>query len=352
MKAHLFYLLGLAAASTQAADLSACQTIADNTSRLACYDNLAQQAAPATTAAPAVNTAGVVATPTQTPEPVPAQESKTYAAQTFSQRWELDKADKSGIFNIKPYQPVYLMPIAWRQNINNSPCSPNPKNCSHRPDQGYKNLEATFQLSLKTKMLEDAFGSNIDLWAGYTQQSYWQVYDDINSSPFRETDFQPEMWATLPVDMGPEWLKLRMVNLGLVHQSNGQTDPLSRSWNRVYASFGLTSGDLSVIVKPWWKIPENSADDNNPDMSDYAGRMETLLIYPWNKQLFTLTWRNNLAFNHDTPNRSFLQLDWAFPLAGKLNGYVQLFNGWGSSLQNYNFYNSGAAIGVSLVNWQ
>ncbi|WP_374220718.1 hypothetical protein [Deefgea sp. CFH1-16] len=31
---------------------------------------------------------------------------------------------------------------------------------------------------------------------------------------------------------------------------------------------------------------------------------------------------------------------------------MQAFNGWGDSLQNYNFHNSGAAIGVSLVEWR
>ncbi|MBM5574176.1 hypothetical protein GKO28_07540 [Deefgea sp. CFH1-16] len=47
-----------------------------------------------------------------------------------------------------------------------------------------------------------------------------------------------------------------------------------------------------------------------------------------------------------------MQLEWAFPITGKLHGYVQAFNGWGDSLQNYNFHNSGAAIGVSLVEWR
>jgi outer membrane phospholipase A len=134
--------------------------------------------------------------------------------------------------------------------------------------------DAKFQISAKTKLWQDIFDTPLDLWAAYTQQTYWQVYDGKNSRPFRETDFQPEAWLTLPLRVGPEGLQWRMLNLGLSHQSNGQNDPLSRSWNRVYATFGLAAGDLSVLIKPWWRLPESGSSDNNADVGDYAGRLE------------------------------------------------------------------------------
>ncbi|QKJ66154.1 phospholipase A [Deefgea piscis] len=348
MKAILSLAALLAAASAQATDLAACQQIADNQNRLACYDQLAKQ--PSQQPSVVEPIAAIPVAPAATTLATPAQPVST--AETFSQRWELSAQDQDGVFNIKPYQPVYILPVSWRKRVNNDPCSPNPLNCSHRGDQDYGKVETKFQLSFKTKLVQDAFGSDVDVWGAYTQQSYWQAYDSQNSSPFRETDYQPELWATFPVQAGPEWLKLRMINLGAMHQSNGQTNPLSRSWNRLYASFGLTSGDVSVLIKPWWRVPEPASTDNNPDISDYVGRVETVVVYPWQNHVFSLTWRNNLKFGSGTPNRSNIQLEWAFPITGKLHGYVQAFNGWGDSLQNYNFHNSGAAIGVSLVEWR
>jgi hypothetical protein len=151
----------------------------------------------------------------------------------------------------------------WRKNTNPNPCSPNPQNCASGQD-AYMHGDAKFQISAKTKLWQDIFDSPLDLWAAYTQQTYWQVYDGKNSRPFRETDFQPEAWLTLPLRVGPEGLQWRMLNLGISHQSNGQNDPLSRSWNRVYATFGLAAGDLSVLIKPWWRLPETGSPTTMP----------------------------------------------------------------------------------------
>lgn len=351
MKA-IICLAGLVVGAAQAADLAVCKQIGDSSQRLACYDRLASEGT-ATENSPDTPMTAQVATPV-VPAPVPSevQTSVASAGDALSRRWELDKADQNGVFTIQPHQPVYFMPLSWRENVNRQPCSANPRNCAKRSADSFKNVEAKFQLSFKTKLWQDALGSDIDVWGAYTQQSYWQVYDQAASAPFRETDYQPEVWATLPLALGPDWLRLRMLNVGLVHQSNGQTVPLSRSWNRLYASVGLSSGDLSMILKPWWRLPEDAADDDNPDISDYSGRMETQLFYPIGSHQLSLTWRNNLKFNSSVPNRSYWLLEWAFPLAGQLHGYVQAFDGYGDSLQSYNFKNRGVAVGVSLVNWQ
>lgn len=332
-----------------AADPSECRAIADKEARLACYDAAVGRADAVPTPAPAPAAAAAPATDKR--QLFAADED---APQTFAQRWELDPDSKDGVFKIKPYEPVYVLPASWRQHVNNRPCSSNPINCvpPSSPDPGYGHTEIKFQLSFKTKVWQDMFGSQADLWAAYTQQSYWQAYDKTNSSPFRETDYQPETWVTVPVALGPDWFQLRMVNLGLVHQSNGQTNPLSRSWNRGYVAFGFTSGELSLLVKPWWRFKESLPDDNNPDITDYVGRMEVRAVYPWRNHVFSATLRNNLRSTPEIPNRTYIQTDWAFPLYGKLHGYVQAFYGYGESLQNYNFRNAGVGIGVSLVEWR
>lgn len=63
----------------------------------------------------------------------------------------------------------------------------------------------------------------------------------------------------------------RMLNLGLVHQSNGRDNPLSRSRNRLYLEGGFKlTHRLSVLVRPWWRIPASDQEDDNPDIEIYG----------------------------------------------------------------------------------
>ncbi len=363
-RARLATLAALVVLPAAAAASEACRGIAVDAERLACYDRAAERAAPPATpaaVAPVVAAPGLAEAPGApaataqtkvTPAPTGWFEADNFKPQTFVERWQLEPAAKDGLFKVKPYQPVYVLPASWRRNVNESPCSPNPANCAPGAGAGDRHTEAKFQLSLKTKALENIFDSQVDLWAAYTQQSFWQVYDADNSRPFRETNYQPEAWLTFPLKVGPDWLQWRMFNLGIVHNSNGQSDPLSRSWNRVYATFGLTSGDLSLFIKPWWRISESASTDNNPDISDYAGRIELQAVYPWRAHVFSARLQNNLKFGSSTPSRTSVQADWAFPLWGDLHGYVQGFAGYADSMQNYNFRNAGIGIGVSLVEWR
>lgn len=54
--------------------------------------------------------------------------------------------------------------------------------------------ELKFQVSLKTKAAQNLFGTDADLWLGYTQMSHWQVYNENNSRPFRAHDYEPEIF--------------------------------------------------------------------------------------------------------------------------------------------------------------
>ena len=48
--------------------------------------------------------------------------------------------------------------------------------------------EAVFQISAKHRL----FGSRF--YFAYTQISFWQAYDHYNSAPFRETNYNPEIF--------------------------------------------------------------------------------------------------------------------------------------------------------------
>jgi outer membrane phospholipase A len=69
--------------------------------------------------------------------------------------------------------------------------------------------------------------------------------------------------------------------------------------------------------------PGDRESDNNADVGDYAGRLEVQAVLPYGANVFSATARNNLKNSSNTPSRTSVQADWAFPLYGQLHGYVQ-----------------------------
>jgi phospholipase A1 len=207
--------------------------------------------------------------------------------------------------------------------------------------------EVKFQLTLQTKLADDLFGANGDLWFGYTQVSFWQLFNGEISAPFRETNYEPEGYVSFLTGYDLFGLKLRSLNLGLVHQSNGRAEPLSRSWNRVFADFQLTRGDFAMSFKPWVRIKEDAAEDNNPDIENYLGRYELRLFYNWRGQVFSAMLRNVL----DSEQRLNAELSWSFPIVRRLRGLVQWYNGYGENLIDYNFNTHRIGVGVLLTDW-
>ncbi len=140
-------------------------------------------------------------------------------------RWELAKDSKLGVFQLRGYKPLYLLPAFWTSRVNETPSSPNPDNTVTEP-QALQDIEAKFQLSFKTKFAENVFGDNGDIWGAYTQSSRWQVYNGEESRPFRETNYEPEVMLVFRNNYRIAGWKGRMAGIGINHQSNGRGDPL------------------------------------------------------------------------------------------------------------------------------
>lgn len=325
------WLLFLVVGTGHAADpgaLAACAGMPDDRVRLACYDRLSTQL------------------PAPEPQPVPATAAVQPPAspgpgrgQSFlSRHWELDDADKRGAFRFRPHNDNYLLLASMNSSPNGAPFRPTSP-LSTRSPVGIDHTELMFQLGFKSKLIERAAGSSGDLWFGYTQQSYWQAYNAQASRPFRETNYQPELMAVLPVDLELAGLRARFVSLGLVHQSNGQSGAQSRSWNRVYAQLGAERGALALTARVWRRLAE-SQDDDNPDMIDFMGRGDLTATWRHEGHELSLTARRNFSTRH-----GMLQLGWAFPLAAGLKGYVQAFSGYGQSLIDYNYGQKALGVG-------
>jgi phospholipase A1 len=267
-----------------------------------------------------------------------AGEARSY----LSILWEMDTESRRSRFAIVPHNPNYLLPYSYETSPNESVVR------EAEPGNEVLKNEVKFQISFKTKLWQDVLGRDMDLWAAYTQVSFWQFYNFAGSAPFRETDYEPEILLNFRTDFPVPGLRCRTISTGLNHQSNGRSEPLSRSWNRVVANFGFEKDDIIVVLNAWYRIPEDEDDDDNPEIVKYLGYGRLNVAYRRQGHRFGLSVRNNLR---SRANKGSLQLEWSFPLLERVDGYLQYFNGYGESLLDYNASANRIGIGFLLKDW-
>jgi phospholipase A1 len=325
-------LAAFAALGQTAPSLEACAAIEADHDRLACYDRVARPAPPAATSAAANAPASAAS----------AVDSAPAARSALGERWAIDIPD--GLV-VRPHEPTYLLFARVTDRVNKRPASPTRPGSPVEID--LQDTEAKFQLSFKFRLLYFDDSRAPDVWVGYTQLSKWQVYNADLSRPFRETNYAPElMFAWHPdTQVGP--LRWRLLNVGLIHQSNGRTQILSRSWDRIYAQFGLEAGGWTMLVRPWARLRDDEAKDDNPDITDFLARGDLVLSYAWREHTFATKLRQNFA-----TGRGYAEGTWSFPLVRGLRGYLQATSGYGESLIDYNWRQNTIGLGVSLFDWQ
>lgn len=259
------------------------------------------------------------------------------------------KKDKENVlqpFTLMAHKPNYFLLGAYNADGYNAELFQQQFN---DPSMTFDDTEAQFQISLKTPLWVDLFDT-VDVYAGYTNRSFWQLYNSEISSPFRETNHEPEAW----IQFAPGWEILGFRNsanaVGIVHQSNGRGGVLSRSWNRIYANFVFQRGDFALGFKPWLRISEDASTDDNPDITDYLGHYELRAGYKWREHVFSFMSRNNLESGFDD---GAIELGWSFPLWNYpyLKGYIQYFRGYGESLIDYDQHTNRIGVGISLADW-
>lgn len=272
-----------------------------------------------------------------------AEENKPAAV--LSERLRQDEKNVLQPLTLMSHKPNYILLGAYNSNGYN----PEPyREQDDDPSLDVNDTEVQFQISIKTPLALGLF-EEFDIYAAYTNHSFWQLYES-DSSPFRETNHEPEAW----VQFQPNWEFLGLTNtanaIGFVHQSNGRGGSLSRSWNRVYANLAIEKGPFAMSLKPWYRIPEDSEDDDNPDITDYLGHYELRAAYKWGENVFSVMSRNNLESGF---SRGAVELTWSFPFWNYpfLKGYVQYFTGYGESLIDYDNYVNKIGIGFALTDW-
>ncbi len=247
-------------------------------------------------------------------------------------------------FGLSPYKPNYVLLFGYG-NGNYKAYTPN--------DGTYLNYEAEMQVSFKFALANNLLGWGEKYYAAYTQRAFWQIYK--KSSPFRETNYSPELFMTVPIGhqstFGP-----KMLTLGFWHLSNGQgnidkTDNAarypefenrSRSLNRLYGKLTFQHGSLVWNVMGWY--PFGNYTDDNPDIMDYIGYGSLSAMYFHKKHLFTakiqgnpLTWKGALELTYSYP--------------GKVKGvyfFGKIFTGYGESMIDYNRNITKLSAGISF----
>lgn len=249
-------------------------------------------------------------------------------------------------YTLMAHKPNYILVASH----NFSGINPEPYREQYNdPTLETNDTEAKFQISLKIPLLVNLFKKQMDIYAAYTNRSFWQIYD-TDSSPFRETNHEPEIWLQTRHDWKLFGFRNKVNSLGIVHHSNGQGGVLSRSWNRLYANFIFDRGNWVLGIKPWVRINESYEDDDNPDITDYLGHGELHAAYKWHNNTFSLMLRNNLESGFE---KGAVEAAWSFSLWNYrfLKGYVQWFSGYGESLIDYNQYSNSLGVGLLMTDW-
>lgn len=309
-------------ASGASDDLAYCAKLESIDERLACYDELARA--------------------TDSPAGWPVDSSPTPSH--LSEVWKLGAKQASArrLTDIIGYRPTYIL-SRWTSEPNEQPADMEPNELK---------FQVSFKAELASRHAFDRIGvtpllrpvgiDSVRLWFGYTQRVHWQVYNSSASRPFRETNYEPE--AILTFGRGNEGDGFKLVNLGLVHQSNGRTGADSRGWNRLYAQGGWEWGKVSLLARLWYRIAEKPEDDDNPDIKNYLGNADLVARYQT-----AGGYVSGLLVR-----RKFVQLDWATPLMDMLGAarlHLQVSSGYGESLIDYNHKQTTLGLGVSFGDW-
>lgn len=250
-------------------------------------------------------------------------------------------------FSILAHKPNYVLAAAYNFEGWDASRYQLPK-----ADLAYENkdVEVQFQISLKVPLALDLFSGRMDVYAAYTNRSFWQMYNREDSEPFRETNHEPELWA----QFNNSWQVFGFTNalnaIGFVHQSNGQSGIQSRSWNRVFANFIFEKDDVVLSFKPWVWLSKDKSGSDNPDITDFMGHGEFRAAWQHKGHVFSTMLRNQLESGFD---KGAVELAWSFPIFNYpyLKGYVQYFYGYGESLIDYDQKVNRIGLGISVTDW-
>ncbi len=251
-----------------------------------------------------------------------------------------------GKFGLQPHYVNYLLPLGYTEHEYDS----------YVASDEYGNVEAELQVSFKINIGNDLFGLGEKYYLSYSQRSFWQIYE--NSSPFRESNYNPEMFVVFPISDHSSYFNMRSITLAYSHLSNGQgqtydetqytspsqdPDNRSRGIDNLYVNFTFQHDTLITDLKIWTPDFESKQTSDNPDIMDYIGYTKLKFTYFWGKNMFTLMGRGN-----PKTGKGAMEATYSYPLVNGTFLYAKVFSGYAESLIDYNNNITKFAIGFSF----
>lgn len=238
------------------------------------------------------------------------------------EQWTLISAARG----LSLHKPIYVYPLTYSPQYEGS------------------ESDFVFQFSAKHRVGRSFFFA-------YTQTSFWQIWDKDDSRPFRDTNYNPEVFyrwrpkAEALSDVG--------FDFGLFeHESNGRSMPESRSWNRSYAAMFLTRGRSLYYLKVWYRWSEDDKDtpldpegDDNPDIYRYYGYGELHFARQIGKQQQIA----GMVRGNPATGKGAISLTYSRPNSANTLFYsLRLWHGYGETLLDYNRSTTRILLGVML----
>ncbi|WP_235181680.1 phospholipase A [Sphingobium indicum] len=216
--------------------------------------------------------------------------------------------------------------------------------------------EARIQISFKYQLFGTRQAEGLPrswregLHFAYTQRMFWDLGAD--SSPFRNIDYQPELFYLTPAATLGSGVSLS-AQAGIRHESNGRDGAASRSINSIYmapmAAIPLGDG-YRLALAPRLSVFVGDKSDN-PDIRRFRGNAGLFMEVGEDDGLRLSTFTR---FNFGSGKGS-ISADLSYPLPRLLGGgpdfylFGQSFVGYGENLLDYDRRTSRFRIGVALV---
>lgn len=282
---------------------------------------------------------------------------ETSELSALDQRLLEEQITQDAAFVMTPHRQNYILIGTYNDAPNQAPFIA--QNLYPEVDKPLTEEEVKMQISFKVPLNKGSLWLEGDnLYFGFTLKSFWQLYNERLSAPFRETNYRPELFYQAPLKwqfMGGDFFG----RVGFEHESNGRSQLLSRSWNRIYVGLGYQRDNWAMYLQPWYRLPESdkvddgdpntpppASGDDNPDISDFYGHYEFLAVYKNGDDQFS----SRLRQNFDT-GKGAIELGYSFPLHHRIKGYVQYYYGYGESLIDYDHRVNRIGIGVLLTDF-
>lgn len=231
---------------------------------------------------------------------------------------------KSLIERFSMHNENYFLPLYYQTQIFDSPY-----------DKPYKKFEVKLQISAKASIVKDLFWG-VGAYFAYTQKSFFQMYSKSISSPFRSTDYNPELIIYKPFDFG------LLVRFGYRHLSNGDAGEKSRSMNLVALDLVYRISDFRATLKSWAYI-----DKDPPNIHKYIGYSDLILEYSFLRRNHLRLTIGNLIHNYKS-YKGNVKLEYRFDIR-HFGIFVQYFYGYGDNLHEYDMKKHAIGVGFAIA---